>query len=74
MDSMRKGSDLKEIISDLNSMGKELDKIQNEMTEHLALRVALLERIMELVKSDEREIVLEKTERLRVRERKSVVK
>jgi len=70
---MEKGSfGLQKILDDLNSMGRELDRIQDEMNKHLTLRVALLERIVELAKSEEREIVFEKTERLRLKRRKSL--
>ncbi len=72
--SVEKPVDLQRILDDLDSMGKELDKLQNEMNKHLALRVALLQKIAKMVKTEEREIVFEKTERVKVRKKKSVVK
>lgn len=71
---VEKPTDLQRILDDLDSMGKELDKLQNEMNKHLALRVALLQKIAKMVKTEEREIVFEKTERVKVRKKKSVVK
>lgn len=72
--SVEKPTDLQRILDDLDSMGKELDKLQNEMNKHLALRVALLQKIAKMVKTEEKEIVFEKTERVKVRKKKSVVK
>ncbi len=72
--TVAKSTDLQRILNDLDSMGKELDKLQNEMSKHLALRVALLQKVAEMVKTEEKEIVFEKTERINIREKKSVVK
>ncbi len=72
--NVEKPIDLQRILDDLDSMGKELDKLQNEMNKHLALRVALLQKIAKMVKTEEKEIVFEKTERVKVRKKKSVVK
>lgn len=72
--TVAKSTDLQRILNDLDSMGKELDKLQNEMSKHLALKVALLQKVAEMVKTEEKEIVFEKTERINIREKKSVVK
>ena len=72
--TVAKSTDLQRILNDLDSMGKELDKLQNEMSKHLALRVALLQKVAEMVKTEEKEIVFEKTKRINIREKKSVVK
>ena len=71
---VQKSTGLQGILNDLDSMGKELDRLQKEMNRHLALRVALLQKIAEMMKTEEKEIVFEKTERVRVRKRKSAVK
>jgi hypothetical protein len=71
---MEKSAGLQKILDDLSSMGRELDRIQSEMSKGLALRVSVLERILELMKSEEREIVFERTERLKVRKRRPAIK
>lgn len=66
--------DLQKILNDLSSMGKELDRVQNEMTKNLALRVSVLQKIAELVKSEEGKIALEKTKRIKVKRKRTSIK
>jgi hypothetical protein len=75
MISMGKGlTELQKITDNLNSMERELEEIQGKMKENMILRVGLLGKIVELLKTDEREIVVEKTQRIRLRQRKKTIK
>ncbi len=72
VNEMKDSIEIKNILKDLKNMEKELSNIQDLMNKSLAVRLALLERIAELAKSEEREIVFEKTEKIRMSRRRSL--
>lgn len=75
MISMEKNlTELQKITDNLNIMERELEEIQGRMKENMILRVGLLEKIVELLKTDESEIVVEKTQSIRFMQRKKAIK
>lgn len=44
--------ELEKILSDLDSMGKELDNLQNQISKHMANRVEVLRKMADLVSSE----------------------
>lgn len=67
-------TELQKITDNLNIMERELEEIQGKMKENMILRVGLLGKIVELLKTDESEIVVEKTQRIRLMQRKKAIK
>lgn len=67
-------ADMQKIADNLDSIGKELEDIQNRMKEGMAARLALLEKIANLISIEESEIVIEKTHKVRLRQRKTSIK
>jgi hypothetical protein len=65
----KKPADLQKILDDLNNMGDELDDLQRRMTRHLAMRTTLLEKIVDLAKSNGNGTVPEKKKGIRIRRR-----
>lgn len=65
----KKPADLQKILDDLNSMEDELDDIQRSVTKHLAIRTTLLEKIVDLAKSNGNGAVSEKKRSMRIRRR-----
>ena len=44
--------ELEKILNDLDSMGKELDKLQNQISKHMNSRVEVLRKMADLVSSE----------------------
>ena len=68
----RQSLEIKEILSNLDGMGKELDRIVDTMNKSLAVRVALLKKLSELATTEESEVIIERTERISIKSRRRV--